>query len=47
MSDSVPLKVSAALCAAENAAYSLQDLLHREEMMANLLEQVKTIEIQS
>ncbi|TNM91745.1 hypothetical protein fugu_020125 [Takifugu bimaculatus] len=39
VSDSVPLKVSAALCAAENAACSLQDLLHREEMMANLLEQ--------
>lgn len=42
VSGSVPLKVSAALCAAQEAAYSLQDLLQRERMISNILKQVKS-----
>lgn len=42
VSGSVPLKVSAALCAAQDAAYSLQDLLERERMISNVLKQVKS-----
>ncbi|CAF92040.1 unnamed protein product, partial [Tetraodon nigroviridis] len=39
VSGSVPLQVSAALCAAQDAAYSLQDLLERERTISNLLKQ--------
>lgn len=44
VSTSVPLKVSAALCAAEDAAVSLEDLLQRQQMMSELLKQVQTSE---
>lgn len=46
MSGSVPLKVSEALCAAEDTVDSLQDLLQREETISNLLEQVTTRAVQ-
>lgn len=41
-SGSVPIKVSAALCAAQDAACSLQDLLQRERMISSVLKQVKS-----
>lgn len=40
VSSSVPLKVSAALSAAKEAGYSLEDLLQREQIISNLLNQV-------
>ena len=43
VSSSVPLKVSAALSAAKEAGYSLEDLLQREQIISNLLNQVKTL----
>lgn len=46
VSGSVPLKVSEALCAAEDTVDSFQDLLQREETISNLLEQVTTIAVQ-
>lgn len=42
VSGSVPLKVSAALRAAQDAACSLQDLLQREQTISNVLKQVKS-----
>lgn len=43
MSSSVPPKVSAALCAAEEARCSLEELLQRERLVSNKLHQVETL----
>lgn len=45
VASSVPLKVSEALSAAEEARYSLEDLLQREQIISNLLTQVQTTQI--